>query len=188
MILTLDNEYSVVFDACVLVPMPLCDTLLRCAEEPALFRLAWSNQTLEEVEHTLAAKLGYTEAQASRRVQAMREAFPEAVVNFPKSLIHSCEGIPDPDDRHVVAAAIHCHSHAIITANLKHFPKDCLGAHDILVQSPDDFLKHQFHLNGDRMLEVLDIQASAIGKERGEILELLKLDAPGFVELIRKKF
>lgn len=46
---------------------------------------------------------------------------------------------------------------------------------------------HQFHLNGDRMLEVLDIQASAIGKGRGDILELLKIDAPGFVELIRKE-
>jgi predicted nucleic acid-binding protein len=127
MILTLDNEYSVVFDACVLVPMPLCDTLLRCAEEPTLFRLAWSNQTLEEVERALTTKLGYSEAQASRRVRAMREAFPEAVVNFPNSLIHACEGIPDPDDRHIVAAAIHCHSHAIITANLKHFPKESRG-------------------------------------------------------------
>jgi len=187
MILTLDNEYSVVFDACVLVPMPLCDTLLRCAEEPALFRLAWSHQTLEEVERTLTAKLGYSELQASRRVRAMREAFPEAAVRFPPSLISACEGIPDPDDRHVVAAAIHCSSHAIVTSNLKHFPKEYLSAYDILVQSPDEFLKHQFHLNGDRMLEVLDIQASAIGKDRGEILKLLEIDTPGFVELIRKK-
>jgi predicted nucleic acid-binding protein len=187
MILTLDNEYSVVFDACVLVPMPLCDTLLRCAEEPALFRLAWSNQTLEEVQRALTDKLGYSASQANRRIQAMREAFPEAAVNFPDSLISACEGIPDPDDKHVVAAAIHCRSHAIITKNLKHFPKDCLEPHDIIVQAPDEFLMHQFHLNGDRMMEVLDIQASAIGRERGDILQLLKIDAPGFVDLIRRK-
>jgi predicted nucleic acid-binding protein len=187
MILTLDNEYSVVMDACVLVPMPLCDTLLRCAEEPALFRLAWSHQTLDEVERALTVKLGYSETQASRRVRAMREAFPEAAVSFPASLLNACEGIPDPDDKHVVAAAIQCRSHAIITKNLKHFPMDCLVEHDILVQSPDEFLKHQFHLNGDRMLEVLDTQASSIGKERGDVMDLLKMDAPGFIELIQRK-
>jgi hypothetical protein len=38
MILTPDNEYSAVFDTCVLAPMPLCDVLLRGAEEPALYR------------------------------------------------------------------------------------------------------------------------------------------------------
>jgi hypothetical protein len=34
MILAQDNEYAAVLDACVLVPMPLCDTLLRLAEDP----------------------------------------------------------------------------------------------------------------------------------------------------------
>jgi hypothetical protein len=46
MILTPDNEYCVVPDACVLMPMPICDTLLRAAEEPSLFRIAWSEQIL----------------------------------------------------------------------------------------------------------------------------------------------
>jgi|HubBroStandDraft_2_1064218.scaffolds.fasta_scaffold2405357_1 hypothetical protein len=53
MILTRDNEYSAVLDACVLAPMPLCETLLCCAEEPALFRALWSDETLEEVSRTI---------------------------------------------------------------------------------------------------------------------------------------
>lgn len=37
------NQYTVVLDTCVLVPMPLCDTLLRLAEEPALYLPKWSD-------------------------------------------------------------------------------------------------------------------------------------------------
>jgi hypothetical protein len=33
--LSTTNQYIVVLDACVLAPMPLCDLLLRLAEEPA---------------------------------------------------------------------------------------------------------------------------------------------------------
>ena len=72
MILTLDNEYSAVLDACVLVPMPLCDTLLRCAEEPALYRLLWSETILEEVHKALNQKLRYTLQQCDNRIRRMK--------------------------------------------------------------------------------------------------------------------
>ena len=65
MILTLDNEYAAVLDACALAPMPLGDTLLRCAEDPALFRVLWSEQILEEVKRTLLQKFGYTAKQVA---------------------------------------------------------------------------------------------------------------------------
>jgi hypothetical protein len=35
-------DYRVVLDACVLIPMPLADTLLRMAEEPRLYLPRWS--------------------------------------------------------------------------------------------------------------------------------------------------
>jgi len=74
MILTRNNEYSAVLDTSVLAPMPLCDTLLRRAEEPALFRALRSEESLEEVNRTLQ-KFGYTENQAGHRLQTVREAF-----------------------------------------------------------------------------------------------------------------
>lgn len=167
--------------------MPLCDTLLRCAEEPALFRVAWSERILEEVRRTLIRKLNHTEKQANRRLQAMREAFPEAAVDFPEELISALNCVPDPDDRHVAAAAIHSQSHAIVTGNLKHFPNESMARYNILVQSPDEFLVHQFHLNSDRMMDVLDTQASAIGKDRTYVAERLKSHVPAFIELIQNK-
>jgi hypothetical protein len=57
MILTQDNEYAALLDACVLVPMCLCDTLLRLAEEPAMYRPLWSNEILQEVGTALETKI-----------------------------------------------------------------------------------------------------------------------------------
>lgn len=35
--ITQTNAFVVVLDTCVLAPMPLCDTLLRLAEDPAFY-------------------------------------------------------------------------------------------------------------------------------------------------------
>jgi predicted nucleic acid-binding protein len=183
MILTLDNEYSVVFDTCVLAPMPLCDVLLRGAEEPALYRANWSNETLIELRRVLV-KIGRTEEQAVRRVSEMQKAFPEAVIHIPPSLVAAMPNIPDPSDRHVVAAAVFARADVIVTSNLKDFPKELLEPYHLLVHSPDEFLLHQYHLNPWMMLEKLDNQASAIGQSRTKIIERLKTVAPLFVKAV----
>ena len=146
MILTQDNEYTVLIDACVLVPMPLCDTLLRLAEEPAMYRPLWSEEILGEVGRVLHQQLGYTEQQSARRIEFMKQAFPEAAIATPAGFHESLTGIPDKNDCHVLGAAICGHAHAIVTRNTKHFPKDAVQPFDILCQTPDDFLIHQFHL------------------------------------------
>ena len=186
MILTPDNEYSAVLDACVLAPMPLCDTLLRCAEEPALYRVLWSTETLNEVYRTLL-KFEYTTKQADYRLWAMREAFPEAEVSFPETLLAGTPALPDPKDRHVAAAAIQEKANVIVTANVRHFPQDLLMGHGILVHHPDDFLIHQFHLNPERILDVLDTQASGTRQQRRDIVKRLRADLPGFIELVEKQ-
>jgi predicted nucleic acid-binding protein len=186
MILTLDNEYAAVLDACVLAPMPLCDTLLRCAEEPALYRVLWSDQTLEEVDRTLQ-KFRYTPEQSARRLRKMREAFPEASISVPPQLLAAVPGLPDANDRHVAAAAIQGRAEVIVTSNLKHFPREVLAPYGILVHSPDDFLLHQFHLNPDRVLDVLDTQASAIRQQRLDILNRLRVSLPQFAELVARR-
>jgi hypothetical protein len=63
-----------------------------------------------------------------------------------KPLIDVVE-LPDPNDRHVVAAAIRARAQLIVTFNLKHFPADELAAWDIEAKHPDDFLIDQFHLD-----------------------------------------
>src|SRR5271170_8005681 len=108
---------AAVLDACVLVPMPLCDTLLRLAEEPALYRPVWSERILLELGTALEKKLNRTRPQRERRLHAMRVAFPEAEVFVPLYLVKSVSCIPDPNDQHVVAAAISGAADVIVTFN-----------------------------------------------------------------------
>jgi predicted nucleic acid-binding protein len=186
MILSPENEFAVLLDACVLVPMPLCDTLLRLAEEPALYRPLWSELLLTEVGDAIETRLHNTPAQRERRIRLMREHFPEALVEVPLDLIKAFDCIPDPDDRHVLAAAVRGHANALVTLNTKHFPEDCLAKYDLIRQSPDEFLVNQFHLSQDIVLEKIDAQAAAMKKDRVYVANLLRErgQAPEFAELI----
>jgi predicted nucleic acid-binding protein len=186
MILTPNNEYAVVLDACVLIPMPLMDTLLRLAEEPSLYRPLWSDPILQEVGNCLEQKLRYTPEQVSKRLTVMREHFPEAIIPIPPNLLASLQCMPDPNDRHVLAAAIRGHANAIVTLNIKHFPEGCIREYDLVVQHPDEFLAHQFHMNPDLVLEKLDAQAAAIKKDREAVIALLRkrVQAPNFADLV----
>jgi hypothetical protein len=60
--------------------------------------------------------------------------------------------LPDPDDRHVLAAAIKGRADLIVTANLKDFPRSELAPWGIEAQHPDEFLTHQFHLSQPQFL------------------------------------
>jgi predicted nucleic acid-binding protein len=184
MILNQDNDYGALLDACVLVPMCLCDTLLRLAEDPAMYRPLWSSEILREVGDALEGKLALTSEQRKRRIDAMTEAFPEAAIFTAECLGGSLDGIPDKDDRHVLAAAIAGHAQVIVTNNLKDFPSGYLAQFDILCQSPDDFLIHQFHLNRSLVLDKLDGQAINIHRQRTDVLAVLKRVVPKFVGLV----
>ncbi|HLV85801.1 MAG TPA: PIN domain-containing protein [Candidatus Sulfotelmatobacter sp.] len=185
MILTPDNEYTVLLDACVLVPMPLCETLLRLAEEPALYRPLWSDPILQEVGFALV-EMKYTGAQVSRRLDAMRGTFPEAMVAIPDHLVEGLLCIPDPNDRHVLAAAIAGRANAILTLNHRHFPPECLAQYDIERMSPDHFLIHQYHLNAGALLDKIDAQASAIRETRQTVVTRFRdrLQAPTFASIV----
>ena len=64
---------------------------------------------------------------------------PEAdVVNY-RPLVTDLQ-LPDPDDRHVLAAAIAGKAPVIVTWNLKDFPVPNLRPYGVISQSPDDFL------------------------------------------------
>lgn len=184
MILNQDNEYAALLDACVLVPMCLCDTLLRLAEDPAMYRPLWSSEILREVGNALESKIKISPGQRQRRIDEMIRAFPEASIQPASCLAVSLTGIPDEGDRHVLAAAIAGHAHVIVTNNVKDFPSAYLAQFDILCHSADDFLIHQFHLNRSLVLDKLDGQAVNIHRQRADILSTLKQVAPKFVALV----
>lgn len=75
----------------------------------------------------------------------MNASVPDCLVTNYEKLITSIE-LTDPDDRHVVAAAIVVHAEAIVIFNTKDFPPAVLQPYGIEVQHPDEFLMNQLQL------------------------------------------
>jgi len=70
--------------------------------------------------------------------------------------------LPDPDDRHVLAAAIYSKSDAIVTFNQKDFPKEYLASFDLELIHPDDFIVYQFEFNPAAVLESFKRQRKSL--------------------------
>jgi predicted nucleic acid-binding protein len=140
--ITLVNEYAAVLDACVLLPISVCDLLLRLAEEPALYSPKWSTQILGEVEKNLqTGAFGVSMQKAQYRIACMTTAFPEALVEGFGSLIVAMPN--DEKDRHVLACAVMAKADCIVTANLRHFREQDISQFGIEALHPDDFLLNQ---------------------------------------------
>lgn len=61
--------------------------------------------------------------------------------------------LPDPDDCHVLAAAIKTNAHVIVTNNLKDFPEEYLETFGLKVKGADDFLTDIIDLNYDEAIK-----------------------------------
>jgi len=108
-------------------------------------RRASSEEILDEVERNLTGKFNLSPEKASRRLNHMRSAFPNAVVKDYEDLIPAMTN--DPKDRHVAAAAVRGGAALIVTANIRDFPPESLEQYDIEAVHPDDFLQDQFDLD-----------------------------------------
>lgn len=98
----------------------------------------------------------------------MRDAFPDALVCGHESLIAGMKN--HANDRHVLAAAIKCGAHAIISNNKKHFPNDLLLEFDLECLTADEFIEHQYHLNPDALISTLIAQARDINRPLSQLL------------------
>lgn len=105
--------FGALLDTCTLWPSLRRDVLLSFAAE-GLYRPLWSTTVLEELQETEMQKLvsagvdpEEAELRALRLIQQMRVAFDDSEV--PEGAYKSMEGtfgLPDPNDEHVVAAAV----------------------------------------------------------------------------------
>ncbi len=179
-----------VLDACVLVPISLADTLLRVAEKQ-LFRPVWSRRILDETRAAIIRVHPDVEPSLiDRRIWHMNETFPGASVD---KLEHIEEGLalPDPNDNHVLAAALRGHCQAIVTANLQDFPDEYLAEMGIEATSPDDFLLDQLDLATRPVLNSLWEQAEATAHPQLSIEEVLvslaRAGTPNFADEVLKR-
>lgn len=134
----MSNPQRALLDANVLFGSGLRDALLRLADE-RLFQPLWSADIHDEWMRSVSAERpGIPFHRLERARDEMNREFPGAIVTDYGSLV-SVVNLPDPGDRHVLAAAIHGRANVIVTSNLRHFPNSALGPRGIVARRPDDF-------------------------------------------------
>ncbi len=133
------TKLTVVLDACVLYPAPLRDLLVELAAREIFFA-RWTAEIHDEWMRNLAANRLDLDPKRLRRTREMMDLHVnDSVVTGHLSLIRSLT-LPDPDDRHVLAAAIHSGVSLIVIRNLNDFPVTILSAYAIQARHPDLFL------------------------------------------------
>ena len=139
-------SFVAVYDACVLYPAPLRDLLLHLALTD-LFRARWTERIHEEwIRSVLASRPDLNAEHLARTRSLMDIAVPDALVTGYEGLIDQLD-LPDPDDRHVLAAAIRAHAGVIVTYNIRDFPAESLKPYGIEAQHPDEFVTHLLDLS-----------------------------------------
>jgi predicted nucleic acid-binding protein len=138
------SSFVALLDANVLFSYPVAVTLLDLAEQ-RMFRPAWSDEIHEEWIRAVVRKRPTAEDRLRRMSAAMNAAFPDARVTGYGRLVAALE-LPDPNDRHVLAAAIRAKAGVIVTANERDFPVDVLAGFQMTTQHPDVFLGHLIDL------------------------------------------
>jgi hypothetical protein len=79
-------------------------------------------------------------ARMERTRHLMETHFQDARVEGYEHLIKTIM-LPDADDRHVLAAAIHCGARILVTTNLRDFPDTALADFEIEAMHPDAFIR-----------------------------------------------
>jgi predicted nucleic acid-binding protein len=146
--------YIVLYDACVLYPSALRSLLIELATPSyKLFQAKWTRRIESEwLDNLIKDRSNLDQIKLRRTAQLMREAVPDCLVtNYEK--LELGLGLPDPNDNHVLAAAIKAQAQAIITRNLKDFPVEILQEFSLEAIHPDIFLINQFDLSSAKVLD-----------------------------------
>jgi predicted nucleic acid-binding protein len=140
-------RYTALLDACVLYPLAMTDALMSLATA-GFFAAKWTTNIENEWIRSLEKQRPDLIGKLHVRRDSMRDAIPDWEV--PElawgSLVNGIN-LPDPDDRHVLAAAVVGHADCIVTSNLKDFPSTILMEYGIEAIDPDTFIINQWDLD-----------------------------------------
>lgn len=134
--------FIALYDACSLYSNIGRDFLIRAALEGTVIA-RWTERILEEVfDHLTANRPDLDQDKLARTRARMNDAILDVSVTGYDGLADALE-IPDPGDRHVLAAAIRCGAQVIVTENIRDFPAHILTPLGIEAKTSDDFLVDQ---------------------------------------------
>jgi predicted nucleic acid-binding protein len=182
----MEPPVTAVYDANVLYPAPLRDLLVRVAQA-GLVRARWTETIHNEwMRHVLKDRPQLSRERLARTRTLMNEAIRDCLVTGYEEIIDSLR-LPDPDDRHVLAAAIRARAQVIVTCNVTDFPAEALTRHGIEAQHPDDFVSGLIELAPATVCEAVRRQRQSLRNPPKRVDELLAtLEAQGLTQTVAR--
>jgi hypothetical protein len=183
------SSYPVItalLDANVLYPAPRRDYMLHLASL-GVYVPIWTDAIQDEwIRNLLKARPELNKAALAATQRSMDKAFPGANITGYESIIESLS-LPDPNDRHVLAAAIKGQAQLIVTANLKDFPLSALAPFRIQALHPDDFVSTCIDRDKQKSIKALNNQVKAL-KSPPLPLEIVlnNLERTGLIKSVAK--
>lgn len=148
-------------DACVIYPATLRDFLMHLAVA-GLYEARWSDHIHDEwIRNVLADRPDLTADKLVYTRSRMDDAVPGGLVTGYEDLIDTLV-LPDPNDRHVLAAAVRAGAGVIVTINLKDFPAAVLVGHGVEARHPDVFAVALLDAHPDAVVEVARTHRAAL--------------------------
>ena len=189
--------FTALLDTCVLVPRHPTRRPPRMRAAAGIYRPVWSQAILDELAYTLTRLLtlkGRTrdevDAYVTRLRNQMRHAFPDALTTGWDHLLPTIT-IPDPDDTHVVAAALTAGAQLIVTNDRRGFTTGLPPG--LTTQHPDDFLLDALDLAPTTVLATVHAVVARTGRHGParsphDIVEHLgKTGTPGFAAAVLER-
>ena len=137
--------FTALLDANILYPAPMRDIFLQLAADD-VFRAKWTTDIHREWIDALLLNQPHRDREVLERTRSlMDKATRDCLVTGYETLVSALD-LPDPDDRHVLAAAIVGRCDVIVTCNLRDFPEAAVSPYGVEVQHPDDFLSNHLDL------------------------------------------
>ncbi len=150
---------TAIYDANVLYPASLRSFLMWIGHH-GLVHARWTDRILDECfDNLLQSRPDLSPDRIARTRKLMCEAIPDCLVTGFESHIESLD-LPDPDDRHILAAAIKAKAQTIVTLNLKDFPEDGLATYGVKAKHPDDFVLELLDEAPNTVLRCVEDEAS----------------------------
>jgi len=158
-----------VLDACVLYPTVLRQLLLATAEA-GFFTPLWSARILEEWARAVERNSDGADS-ARAEIALLRDRWPEAELTLPEGAETGFH-LPDPNDTHVLAAAVLGQAEALVTLNIRDFPLRALTPLGVQRRDPDGLFLQFLAEDPDRLIPVVNAVHRRTEAAAGRSLDL----------------
>lgn len=175
----MSSGFTILLDANVIYGQYLRSFMMFLAQT-RIVRFKWTERILDECFENLKKRRPDIDPAKFDRTKSimMTQVLQDALVTDFEAMEAGLE-LPDPDDRHVLAAAIKCGAQTIVTFNTKDFPTSALQTWGIEAMRPDEFVLDLLDLSPLKVEQAtMNMQRSLLAPpmEIGELLDLLSRD------------